>query len=66
MPKAVEYIVSIYDMTPALDEGLQTSIIEVMRLGCKNDSSHRVRVVFCVVLYTVIMPVPVKIHSAHL
>ena len=43
MPKAVEYIMSIYDTIGSLDEALQMSIIEVIRLDCKNDSSHRVR-----------------------
>ncbi|KAJ7118746.1 coatomer protein [Mycena epipterygia] len=43
MPKAVEYILSIYDSIPALDEALQMSIIEVIRLDCKNDSAHRAR-----------------------
>ena len=42
MPKAVEYILSIYETIPALDEGLQMSIIEIIRLDCKNDSAHRV------------------------
>lgn len=42
MDKAVEYIFSIYDSIPSLDEALQMSIIEVIRLDCKNDSSHRV------------------------
>ncbi|KAF8216278.1 coatomer beta subunit [Mycena galopus ATCC 62051] len=43
MPKAVEYILSIYDSIPSLDEALQMSIIEVIRLDCKNDSAHRAR-----------------------
>lgn len=43
MPKAVEYIASIYDSIGTLDEALQMSIIEVIRLDCKNDSSQRVR-----------------------
>jgi hypothetical protein len=42
MPKAVEYIMNIYDTIGSLDEALQMSIIEVIRLDCKNDSSHRV------------------------
>lgn len=42
MAKAVEYISSIYDTIPTLDEALQISIIEVIRLDCKNDSTHRV------------------------
>jgi vesicle coat complex subunit len=43
MPKAVEYILSIYDSIGSLDEALQMSIIEIIRLDCKSDSSHRVR-----------------------
>ncbi|KAJ7243405.1 coatomer protein [Mycena haematopus] len=43
MAKAVEYILSIYDSIPSLDEALQMSIIEVIRLDCKNDSAHRAR-----------------------
>jgi coatomer subunit beta len=44
MTKAVECILSIYDTIPALDEGLQMSIIEAIRLDCKNDSGHRVSI----------------------
>ncbi|KAF7323176.1 Coatomer protein [Mycena chlorophos] len=47
MPKAVEYILSIYDSIPSLDESLQMSIIEVIRLDCKEDSSHRARYIRC-------------------
>ncbi|KAJ7043131.1 coatomer protein [Mycena alexandri] len=43
MPKAVEYILGIYDSIPVLDEALQMSIIEVIRLDCKEDSAHRAR-----------------------
>lgn len=46
MQKAVEYVLSIYDTIPGLDESLQMSIIEVIRLDCKNDSAHRVRVLW--------------------
>jgi coatomer subunit beta len=42
MPKAVEWISSIYDQIAGFDELLQMSIIEVIRLDCKNDSAHRV------------------------
>ena len=35
---------SIYDSIGSLDESLQMSVIEVIRLDCKNDSTHRVRV----------------------
>ena len=50
IPKAVEYILSIYDSIGSLDEALQMSIIEVIQLDCKNDSAHRVRVFFMVFL----------------
>jgi len=42
MDKAVEYILSIHDTIPSLDESLQMSIIEVIRTDCKNDSTHKV------------------------
>ncbi|PPQ71431.1 hypothetical protein CVT24_011939 [Panaeolus cyanescens] len=48
MPKAVEYILSIYDTIASLDESLQMSIIEVIRLDCKNDSMHRSRYIRCI------------------
>ncbi|KAK2462886.1 hypothetical protein APHAL10511_005084 [Amanita phalloides] len=48
MTKAVEYILSIYDTIPTLDEALQMSIIEVIRLDCKNDSTHRSRYIRCI------------------
>jgi coatomer subunit beta len=43
MSKAVEYILSIYDSIGSLDEALQMSIIEIIRLDCKSDSTHRAR-----------------------
>ncbi|KDR85943.1 hypothetical protein GALMADRAFT_132560 [Galerina marginata CBS 339.88] len=48
MPKAVEYILSIYDSIGTLDEALQMSIIEVIRLDCKSDSAHRPRYIRCI------------------
>ncbi|KAJ3514551.1 hypothetical protein NLJ89_g2313 [Agrocybe chaxingu] len=48
MPKAVEYILSIYDTIGTLDEALQMSIIEIIRLDCKNDSAHRPRYIRCI------------------
>lgn len=44
IPKAVDYIVSIYDTIASLDEALQMSLIETIRMDCKNDASNRVRV----------------------
>ena len=46
MPKAVEYILQVFDQIPSMDELLQMSIIEVIRLDCKTDTSHRVRGLF--------------------
>ena len=43
MPKAVEYILQHFDQIPNMDELLQMSIIEVIKLDCKQDSVHRVR-----------------------
>ncbi|KIY48173.1 coatomer protein [Fistulina hepatica ATCC 64428] len=48
MPKAVEYILGIYDTIPTLDEALQMSIIEVIRLDCKTESAHRARYIRCI------------------
>ncbi|KAF5352861.1 hypothetical protein D9756_006222 [Leucocoprinus leucothites] len=48
MEKAVEYVSSIYDTIPGLDEALQMSIIEVIRMDCKNDSAHRARWIRCI------------------
>lgn len=48
MPKAVEWVLSVYDQIGGLDELLQMSIIEVVRLDCKNDSAHRVSAIVSV------------------
>jgi coatomer subunit beta len=51
MPKAVEYVLSVFDQIPGMDELLQMSIIEVIKLDCKRDSAHRViRMSFSVLL----------------
>jgi coatomer subunit beta len=44
MPKAVEYILSIYDSIGSLDEAMSVIDSDVIRLDCKNYSTHRVRV----------------------
>jgi hypothetical protein len=46
MPKAVEWLISVYDQLTSLDELLQMSIIEVIRLDCKNDTTHRVSLLY--------------------
>ncbi|KAH9082282.1 coatomer beta subunit [Lactarius deliciosus] len=43
MPKAVEYVAQVHDQIGSLDELLQMAIIDVIRLDCKNDSTHRPR-----------------------
>lgn len=42
MPKAVEWVMNVYEQIGGLDESLQMSIIEVVRLDCKQESAHRV------------------------
>ncbi len=42
MPKAVEYILQVFDQIPTMDELLQMSIIEVIRLDCKRETTHKV------------------------
>jgi coatomer subunit beta len=42
MPRAVEYVMQVYEQIPGLDESLQMSIIEVIQMDCKADASHKV------------------------
>ncbi|KAL6307672.1 coatomer protein [Sparassis latifolia] len=48
MPKAVEYILQVFDQIPNMDELLQMSIIEVIRLDCKKDSKHRAKYILLI------------------
>ncbi|KZT08642.1 coatomer protein [Laetiporus sulphureus 93-53] len=48
MPKAVEYIMQVFDQIPAMDELLQMSIIEVIRQDCKKDTAHRARYIILI------------------
>ncbi|KAI0734370.1 coatomer protein [Fomitopsis betulina] len=48
MPKAVEYILQVFDQIPNMDELLQMSIIEVIRQDCKTDTRHRSRYIILV------------------
>ncbi|KAJ3850057.1 adaptin N terminal region-domain-containing protein [Lentinula lateritia] len=43
LPKAVDWVLSNHENIPTMDEGLQMCVIEVVRLDCKNDSTHRAR-----------------------
>ena len=49
-PKAVEYVLQVYDQISGFDELLQMAIIELIRKDCAHESSYRVCVVE-VVLY---------------
>ncbi|KAI0348157.1 coatomer protein [Trametopsis cervina] len=48
MPKAIEYILQVFDQIPSMDELLQMSIIEVIRLDCKTDTTHRARYILLI------------------
>ncbi|KAI0830758.1 coatomer protein [Trametes gibbosa] len=48
MPKAVEYIVQVFDQIPSMDELLQMSIIEVIRLDCKQETAHKSRYILLI------------------
>ncbi|KAI0005525.1 coatomer beta subunit [Russula compacta] len=48
MPKAVEYVAQVHDQIGSLDELLQMAIIDVIRLDCKHDSTHRPRWIRCI------------------
>ncbi|PIL31535.1 hypothetical protein GSI_06237 [Ganoderma sinense ZZ0214-1] len=48
MPKAVEWIVSVFDQIPGMDELLQMSIIEVIRLDCKQETTHKARYILLI------------------
>jgi coatomer subunit beta len=48
MPKAVEYVSQVYDQIASVDELLQMAIIDVVRLDCKTDSTHRARWIRCI------------------
>jgi coatomer subunit beta len=44
VPKAVEYVLQVYDQIPGFDELLQMAIIELVRKDCAHESAYRVRV----------------------
>ncbi|KAK7686605.1 hypothetical protein QCA50_010205 [Cerrena zonata] len=48
MPKAVQYIIQVFDQIPSMDELLQMSIIEVIRLDCKTDTTHKARYILLI------------------
>lgn len=42
MPKAVEYVLQVYDQIPGFDEMLQMAVVDLIRKDCLNDTPHRV------------------------
>jgi coatomer subunit beta len=62
MPKAVEYILQHFDQIPNMDELLQMSIIEVIKLDCKRDTVHRVRQLNLLVIPVLTIPTTAAIH----
>jgi coatomer subunit beta len=42
MPRAVEYILGVFDQISGFDELMQLAVIEFIRKDCLNDSPHRV------------------------
>jgi len=56
VPKAVEWILCVYEQISGLDELLQLSVIEVIRLDCKNDSAYRVSAIETMYWYCMLNP----------
>ncbi|GJJ13133.1 hypothetical protein Clacol_007383 [Clathrus columnatus] len=48
MPKAVEYIMQVFDQIPNFDELLQMAIIDLIRKDCLNDTPYRPRYIRCI------------------
>ncbi|KAG9309077.1 adaptin N terminal region-domain-containing protein [Chiua virens] len=47
MNKAVEWLRGVWDGVASMDEGLQMAIIEVARMDCMNDTTHKPRYIRC-------------------
>ncbi|KAI9566320.1 adaptin N terminal region-domain-containing protein [Boletus coccyginus] len=47
MNKAVEWLRGVWDGVVSMDEGLQMAIIEVARMDCMNDTTHKPRYIRC-------------------
>ncbi|PCH34145.1 coatomer protein [Wolfiporia cocos MD-104 SS10] len=48
MPRAVEYVLQVFDQIPSMDELLQMAIIEVIRQDCKSETKHRARYILLI------------------
>lgn len=44
MPRAVEYLLSVYDQIPSLDELMQLAFIELIRKDCMGETPNRVSI----------------------
>jgi coatomer subunit beta len=65
MSKAVEWILNVYEQISGLVELLQMSVIEAVRLDCKNDSAHRVSAIQTVNWYCILnLPTRLSIPNA--
>ncbi|KIJ10292.1 hypothetical protein PAXINDRAFT_164290 [Paxillus involutus ATCC 200175] len=47
MNKAVEWLRSVWDGIGSMDEGLQMAVIEVARIDCMGDTTHKPRYIRC-------------------
>ncbi|KAG6333321.1 hypothetical protein ID866_5769 [Astraeus odoratus] len=50
LPRAVEWLRSVWDGIVSMDEGLQMAVIEMIRMDCAHETTHRVTSVFMFVL----------------
>lgn len=50
MNKAVEWLRGVWDGIGGMDEGLQMAIIEVARMDCMGDTTHRVSDAMCMTI----------------
>ncbi|KAG9046279.1 coatomer subunit beta [Tulasnella sp. UAMH 9824] len=48
MPRAVEYLLSVYEQIPSLDELMQLSFIELIRKDCLGETPNRPKYIRCV------------------
>lgn len=48
MPRAVEYLLSVYDQIPSLDELMQLAFIELIRKDCMGETPNRPKYIRCV------------------
>ena len=53
MNKAVEWLRSVWDGVASMDEGLQMAVIEVARMDCINDTTHKASMLLRIVSFRV-------------